>query len=172
MRKIDKLINLQKANLLTEQIYLANKEGVNEDWKKNIAAGTLSALGSLGMGHAQTKVPDKQGIENSQSTIDNVSPIHHTLPIVDVQFGVQAGKLGTDAIYIYHKNKNMGDFNPETDRTTVYSKNLDMLHDTPEWQDYERRLRLAGKRGGYVPLDDESKQLEKVLRNAQHQNNQ
>lgn len=56
MRKFDKLNNLKKANLLSEERYLDNKKTVGEDWKST-AAGIGMALGSLSCANAQSVQP-------------------------------------------------------------------------------------------------------------------
>ncbi len=80
--------------------------------------------------------------------------INHTKPIVDVQPGVTDGRTGQPSIYLYHiPREQITRDNVATERTTVFTKNLDMLRDMKEYRDYMARLKAAGKRGGYVSLD-------------------
>jgi hypothetical protein len=56
MRRIDKIKNLKKANLLSEERYLDTKYILDEGWK-SAAAGIGMALGSLSCANAQTAQP-------------------------------------------------------------------------------------------------------------------
>lgn len=159
MRKIDKQLNIANANLLSEQRYLTIKEGLDEDWKTNLAAGIATAGGVAGA-HAQ-QAPQQSQNQQAGTTIQNQTPKQdnsgvadpfnvngkdmsatygHTKPIFKIQTGVQDGRTGQPSVYVYHKDPNQPGFNPDTDRTTVFTKNLDMLQKTREYQDYQKRM--------------------------------
>jgi hypothetical protein len=166
MRKIDKQINIANTNLLSEQRYLTIKEGLDEDWKTNLAAGLATAGGVAGA-HAQQapkqapsqqttqqqapslktadgKTADPFGVSYNSSanpnSTDMSASVGQTKPIVKIQTGVQDGKTGNPSVYVYHKDPNDPSFNPATDRTTVYTRNLDQLRNTVQYQDYQKRM--------------------------------
>jgi len=73
MRKIDKKINLNKANILVEQRYLAKKgfiseSDIEEDWKSNVAAGlaTVGSMGSMAAQNNQDSNPNQNSKEITQ----------------------------------------------------------------------------------------------------------
>jgi hypothetical protein len=75
MRKIDKKLNLQKANLLAEQRYLKNKGFIvendielEEDWKSNVAAG-LATVGSFGAQSAQGQTQQNNNNQTTQQSV-------------------------------------------------------------------------------------------------------
>lgn len=195
MRKIDKQINIANANLLSEQRYLTIKEGLDEDWKTNLAAGLATAGGVAGAHaqqapkqgpkQAQTQQTDKtiqhqapslktadgktanpfgastQSSANPNST-DMSASVGQTKPIVKIQTGVQDGKTGNPSVYVYHKDPNDPSFNPATDRTTVYTKNLDQLRNTVQYQDYQKRMhaqKQAKQQQGVAVNESEKKAL-------------
>lgn len=157
MRKIDKQLNIAKANLLSEQRYLTIKEGLDEDWKTNLAAGLATAGGVAGA-HAQQapKQSNVQGVDKAiQATapkqqdnakvanpfgVDNSATFGQVKPIVKIQTGVQDGKTGEPSVYVYHKDPNDPTFNPKTDRETVYTRNLDQLRNSVQYQDWQKRM--------------------------------
>lgn len=155
MRKSDKKLNIQKANLLSEQRYVETKNLMSEDWKTNLAAG-LATAGAVAGGNAQTTKsvdPNQQSktIQHNPSInkdINTANPFKtdislahpRTLPIVDIQTGVTDGKTGKPSVYVYHKDKNSPDFDVKRDRETVYVDHLDDLRKTKEYQDYRARL--------------------------------
>jgi hypothetical protein len=72
MRRIDKKINLNKANLLAEQRYLTKKgfiseNEIEEDWKSNVAAGlaTVGSMGSMAAQNSQDANPNQNSKEIS-----------------------------------------------------------------------------------------------------------
>lgn len=157
MRKIDKQINIANANLLSEQRYLTIKEGLDEDWKTNLAAGAASLAGAAGAQAQQAPQQQAQNVNNvnkvvAQQTkqdnsgvanpygVDMSASVGQTKPIFKIQTGVQDGKTGNPSVYLYHKDPNDPSFNPATDRTTVYTKNLDQLRKTVQYQDYLKRM--------------------------------
>ena len=72
--------------------------------------------------------------------VDMSAYVGQTKPIFKIQTGVQDGKTGNPSVYLYHKDPNDPSFNPATDRTTVYTKNLDQLRKTVQYQDYLERM--------------------------------
>ncbi len=159
MRKIDKQLNIAKANLLSEQRYLTIKEGLDEDWKTNLAAGAASLAGAAGANAQQApqqaqnqqnvnKVVQQQAPQAKQDNsgianpygVDMSAAIGHVKPIVKIQTGVQDGKTGYPSVYVFHKDPNDPTFNPATDRETVFTKNLDQLRNTTEYQDYLKMM--------------------------------
>lgn len=127
---------------------------IEEGLKANLAAAALAAAGAHGA-QAQTNQPslpnahgkEIQASPNKQSLAGAANPygaedksnvFAHTKPIVDIQYGVQDGKTGQPAIYVYHKDRNAPGFNPATDRTTVFTKYIDLLQKTRQYQDYMR----------------------------------
>jgi hypothetical protein len=167
MRKIDKQKNIANANLLSEQRYLTIKEGLDEDWKTNLAAGAASLAGAAG---AQAQQAPQQQAQNQQtiqhqapslktadgktanpfgvSTPSSANPnstdmsavVGQTKPIFKIQTGVQDGKTGKPSVYVYYKDPNDPSFNPSSDRATVYTSNLDLLRNTTQYQDYLKRM--------------------------------
>lgn len=155
MRRIDKILNIQMANLLAEQRYIKTKNLMSEDWKTNLAAGLATLSATAGSNAQSTKSLDQnqqsKTIQHNPSVdkdINAVNPfqtdissIHpRTLPIVDIQTGVTDGKTGKRSIYVYHKDRHAPDFNVKIDRETVYVDHLDDLRKTKEYQDYRARL--------------------------------
>lgn len=180
MRKIDKQINIANANLLSEQRYLTIKEGLDEDWKTNLAAGAASLAGAAGAQAQQAPQPhqqqnvnnvnkvvaqqtkqDNSGVANPYG-VDMSASVGQTKPIVKIQTGVQDGKTGNPSVYVYHKDPNDPSFNPATDRTTVYTKNLDQLRNTVQYQDYLKRMhaqKQAKQQQGVAVNESEKKAL-------------
>lgn len=177
MRKFDKKLNIANANLLSEQRYLTIKEGLDEDWKTNLAAGAASLAGAAG---AQAQQAPKQApTQQIDKTIQQQAPqqnnanvanpygadlsasVGHTKPIIKIQTGVQDGKTGNPSVYLYHKDPNDPSFNPATDRTTVFTKNLDQLRNTVEYQDYLKRMHAQKqpKQQGVAVNESEKKAL-------------
>lgn len=179
MRKIDKQINIANANLLSEQRYLTIKEGLDEDWKTNLAAGAASLAGAAGAQAQQAPQPHQQNVNNvnkvvAQQTkqdnsgvanpygVDMSASVGQTKPIFKIQTGVQDGKTGNPSVYVYHKDPNSPGFNPATDRTTVYTKNLDQLQNTVQYQDYLKRMhaqKQAKQQQGVAVNESEKKAL-------------
>lgn len=165
MRKIDKKLNISKLNLLSEQRYLDEKNGLEEGWKSNMAAGVAS-LG-FGMGAQAQQAPQQaQGIEKTiQATptsqndakVDKSSFFGQTKPIFHIQTGVQDGKTGKSSVYVYHKDPKDPSFDVAKDRETVYTQNLDNLQKTQQYQDYMKRMHDKQVKGVAV---NESKKLE------------
>lgn len=187
MRKIDKKKNIANANLLSEQRYLTIKEGLDEDWKTNLAAGAASLAGAAGAQAQQApqQAPNQQtiqhqapslktadgktanpfGVSNAssadQNSTDKSLTFGQTKPIFKIQTGVQDGKTGNPSVYLYHKDPNDPSFNPATDRTTVYTKNLDQLRNTVQYQDYLKRMHAQKqqKQQGVAVNESEKKTL-------------
>lgn len=160
MRKIDKKLNIQKVNLLSEQRYLDNKNLTSEDWKTNLAAG-LATAGAVAGANAQTtkhsdidqtaipqdgttkaKIKDTNLANPYNIDSSDQSMIHRrTLPIVGIQTGVTVGKNGEPAVYVYHNHKPSDpQYNWKRDREIVYVKYLDDLYQTKEYRDYMANL--------------------------------
>lgn len=168
MRKSDKKLNIQKANLLSEQRYVETKNLMSEDWKTNLAAGLATAGAGANAQTTKSVDPNQQSktIQHNPS-IDkdanianpfktDISSIHpRTLPIVDIQTGVTDGKTGKPSVYVYHKDRHAPDFNVKTDRETVYVDHLDDLRKTKEYQDYRARLQTKEiNKGSQLAGDD------------------
>lgn len=151
MRKFDKKLNIVKANLLSEQRYLENKDGLSEGWRTNVAAGLASLGGAAGAQAQQApqQAPQQQTIQHQQAPTQddgktsNAFNAPRTLPIVAIQTGVQDGKTGKSGVYVYHKLPSDPSFDVNTDREIVYNENLPNLRKTVEYQDYMRQ-----KQGG------------------------
>ncbi len=179
MRKIDKQLNIANANLLSEQRYLTIKEGLDEDWKTNLAAGAASLAGAAGAQAqqapqqqqqqnvnnvnkvvAQQTKQDNSGVANPYG-VDMSASVGQTKPIFKIQTGVQDGKTGLPSVYVFHKDPNSPGFNPATDRTTVYTKNLDQLQNTVQYQDYLKRMhaKTQQKQQGVAVNESEKKAL-------------
>lgn len=71
MRRFDKKINIQKANLLSEQRYLESKGIIDEDWKTNLAAGLASVGGAVG---ASAQQPVSNPMNNITQTSQQSTP--------------------------------------------------------------------------------------------------
>lgn len=149
MRKIDKKLNIVKANLLNEQRYSQYKNGLNESvdegWKTNVAAGLASLAGGAGASAQSQQVPQQnQSIQYQQpqkqddGKTSNAFNTPRTLPIVHIQTGVTDGKTGKDGVYVYHKLPSDPTFDVKKDREMVYNDNLSLLRNTVEYQEYMR----------------------------------
>lgn len=144
-------------------------ETLSEDWKTNLAAGLATAGGVAGahaqqapkQAHAQQTDKTIQHQAPSLKTADGktANPFHasdntsansnstdmsasvgQVKPIFKIQTGVQDGKTGYPSVYVYHKDPNDPSFNVATDRETVYTKNLDQLRNSVQYQDYLKRM--------------------------------
>ncbi len=93
MRKFDKLKNLKKVNLLSEERYLDNKKIFCEDWKST-AAGIGMALGSLTCANAQNVQP-------KDSTQQQIVQVTKNICELVYDGGVE---LGSKLIELYKKN--------------------------------------------------------------------
>ena len=146
MRKIDKKLNISKVNLLSEQRYLDEKNGLEEGWKTNMAAG-IASLGA-GMGAQAQQAPQQaQNIEKTiQATptnqnddkVDKSAFFGKIKPIFNIQTGVQDGKTGKPSVYVYYKDPKDPSFDVNKDRETVYNDNLDQLRRTVQYQNYQK----------------------------------
>ena len=159
MRKFDKKLNIVKANLLSEQRYLNNKEGINEDWKTNLAAGIASlggAAGAQAQQQAPQQAPQQQSIQHQQAQkaddakTSNAFNTPRTLPIAKIQTGVVDGKTGKSGVYVYHKLPTDPSFDVNRDREMVYNENLPNLRKTVEYQEYMRNQQGGQQAQGQV----------------------
>lgn len=147
MRKIDKKINIIKANLLNEERYLNEKNGINEGWKTNVAAGLASLAGGMGANaqsqdapqQNQTSIQHQETPKQDDGKTSNAFNTPRTLPIVHIQSGVRDGKTGKSGVYVYHKLPTDPSFDVNRDREMVYNDNLSLLRNTIEYQDYMRK---------------------------------
>lgn len=189
MRKFDKKLNILKTNLLSEQRYAEEKGELTEGWKTNAVAGLASLAGGVGANAQQApqqqpqmdkttqhqapslktadgKTANPFGASNQTSVNPNTTDVSafvgQTKPIFKIQTGVQDGKTGNPSVYVYHKDPNEPGFNPATDRTTVYTKNLDQLQNTVQYQDYMKRMhaqKQAKQQQGLAVNESEKKAL-------------
>ena len=147
--KEQELLLKKEANILENFSKVFNKikreedETLDEDWKKNLAAGLMSlgATAAAGQNIGDKHNIKKQDINNVKIDTpkkDISDIIGNTLPIVDIQYGVTDGKTGKSAVYVYHKKVTDPTFDPKRDRELVYVDNLDMLRRTYQYQDYMR----------------------------------
>ncbi len=92
MRKFDKKLNIVKANLLNEQRYINIKEGVDEGWGKNLAAGVASLAAGAGANAQAQQAPQQnqatsiqqqaQAPKADDGKTSNAFNAPRTLPIV------------------------------------------------------------------------------------------
>lgn len=167
MRKFDKKLNIVKANLLSEQRYLENKEGLSEDWKTNVAAGLASVAAGAGANaqnhqapqqNQATTIQHQQAQKQDDGKTSNAFNTPRTLPIAAIQTGVQDGKTGKSGVYVYHKLPSDPTFDVNTDREIVYNENLPNLRKTVEYQDYMRKQQQGGQKSqGSVAMNESEK---------------
>lgn len=166
MRKFDKKLNILKANLLSEQRYVEEKDPLNEGWKTNVAAGLASLAGGMGA-QAQSQAPQQnqatsiqhqQAQKQDDGKTSNAFNTPRTLPIVAIQSGVQDGKTGKSGVYVYHKLPTDPDFDVNRDREIVYNENLPNLRKTVEYQQYMRNKQGGQQaQGGSVAMNESEK---------------
>lgn len=73
-------------------------------------------------------------------TKKDLNDVPQTKKITSIQYGVQCGKTGKPAVYVYFKNRTAKDFNPATDREIVYTQNIAELQNTVQYQVYVKSI--------------------------------
>lgn len=73
-------------------------------------------------------------------TKKDLNDVPQTKKIKSIQYGVQCGKTGKPAVYVYFKERTAKGFAPKTDREIVYTQNLAELQNTAQYQSYIKSI--------------------------------